>query len=407
MAKPKWAVLVYAGAEDRELQQGVIETLKDLRSVDALEHVTIGAQVDWGHRGERITILPAGRTEPLTDFHSDAERTFRAFLDWGRSNFDAERRLLLLMGHGLGVGFDLVWPDPGARSIQAVPLRLASDFLFHGRRGLGVSQFARALSEGWHDELPSVVAFNSCFMSTAEVAYEMRTSAAFVVASQGLTPIGAFDCVELMSTLNGYPEISGLELGRLLLRGFLKKHAGDPENVMTLLDLTHVEPLASAMRGLVQALTEVRDDRTEWRVFRDALRSSSSFMLRQFPDLIDFASQLRGRSSNAKVLAATTKLQRLLRKGTGLIAEHEGVGAPVAALNGLSIFCEALRELDTDDRVRVKRDAYQQLGFSQATGWDALMYSIRPFRAPDKLTKEDTVTAKKKTKPSKPPKKKK
>jgi hypothetical protein len=113
-----------------------------------------------------------------TDKLSAAEE-LRHFLDYSREHYPANHYMLFLVGHGLVVGRDAFLPDenPGT-GISLVELENT------------LRSFCREI--GKTDDVLQLLGMHSCSMSAVEVAYQLKGTANYMMASEGLSFVGAW-----------------------------------------------------------------------------------------------------------------------------------------------------------------------------------------------------------------------
>ncbi|HJQ68562.1 MAG TPA: clostripain-related cysteine peptidase [Blastocatellia bacterium] len=104
----------------------------------------------------------------------EAEEALKSFLTFCREQHTARRYILFLVGHGMIVGNDTFLPDDNP--ISAITLN---------ELGVILHDFADKVKEQKGGGALELVGLHSCSMSGIEVAYELKGSANFMMASQG------------------------------------------------------------------------------------------------------------------------------------------------------------------------------------------------------------------------------
>jgi hypothetical protein len=120
--------------------------------------------------------------------HSDtipALEALQNFLGYCRENFPANNYALFLVGHGLVVGNDAFLPDQ--HPVSAVTLSALGEVLKE------FSEKARIPGES-PDKTGTLqlLALHSCAMSAVEVAYELKGTARYMLASEGISYVGSY-----------------------------------------------------------------------------------------------------------------------------------------------------------------------------------------------------------------------
>ena len=124
-----------------------------------------------------------------------AAESLATFIGFCRENSPAKHYMLFLIGHGLIVANDAFLPDTKPRSaISLVELgKILKDF--------------KAKLDG--DGEFELVGFHSCSMSAIEVACELKNTAKYMIASEGLSYVGSWPYRQLLKKIFNTTE-SGL-----------------------------------------------------------------------------------------------------------------------------------------------------------------------------------------------------
>jgi hypothetical protein len=118
----------------------------------------------------------------------DAEKALINFLGFCRENHRAKRYILFLLGHGMVVGNDAFLPDDNPFS--AITLKTLGKIL------TGFTAKVR------NDESTfELLALHSCSMSAIEVAYELKDTANYMMASEGPSFVGSWPYRQLLEKI--------------------------------------------------------------------------------------------------------------------------------------------------------------------------------------------------------------
>jgi len=126
-------------------------------------------------------------TDRLTDEPGPTE-SLENFLEFCRKFYPARHYMLFILGHGIVVGNDIFLFDEHARGNHAVTLKNLGDKLSAFANAI---QGPEAREKGQLGEF-ELVSFHSCSMSGVEVAYELKGSAKYMLASQGPAFVGSW-----------------------------------------------------------------------------------------------------------------------------------------------------------------------------------------------------------------------
>jgi hypothetical protein len=207
--------------------------------------------------------------------------TLQSFLEYGITNFPADRYGLILWDHGggstSGVCFDELTDD-----------------------NLTISEIAKALdgAAGMMDGRRfSFVGFDACLMATFEMANYLSKYADYMIASEELEPGYGWDYVTWLNALSRDPGMDMETLGKKIVDSFVDTNLYyDPDEYVTLslLDLSGMDDVTVEMEsigaGLSQALESgklrtISRQRQNMRTFGDFDGDNTSDMV----DILQFA----------------------------------------------------------------------------------------------------------------------
>ncbi len=354
-----WNVLVYAAA-DNDLAAPLFDNLLELKALGSNPAVHVCVLFD----GPLLTDSFFARLNangPLGDdivvrygeLHSNAPETLTLALRLS-ALFPAERRLVILSGHGKGWSGALLDRDLGL-AYKREPGRL----ILPGRaedcdaRLLAAQKAVQARLDGVAPPAPEapvdVLALDACYMGSLEALPFFASQAETLVVSEDQEPAQGYPYGRLLRALCANPAQSPAELAAYLV-GETKGFYDDPgrRRNVTQIALTskQLEPLAAAFVALIQVL-DVTDD-AEFAVVRQALEQAWQFEPTGGIDLKGFVLKLRGHPSDAVRAAAQTFLARW----EALVAAAAVEGSEDGT-NGLSIYAPPPARFDV---------AYVELG---------------------------------------------
>ncbi len=300
-----WNVMIYMSG-DNTLREECLWALEEIRkltvagqSVAPKSAVTVLVQFDPGlgippHRyvvnsrkgssllaeAERIP-KPGGKGyyESL-DFADPT--TLVQFIQWGRKRSPADKYMLVLSGHGGGADEDLFLQDTTAGSTMTIQeINKALKMALPGRTPL------------------DILGFDSCFMSTVELAYELRRYAKYLVASEGTEPNTGWPFHEILPAFLSNPAAQPDVLAREIVKSYVRAYETYPmvgQSVqLAALDLGRIEDLTV----LIDELSHSIRGNMKHAAFKDAVILAhwecQSFKYDQYADLYDFCDLLKGR----------------------------------------------------------------------------------------------------------------
>ena len=231
-----------------------------------------------------------GRGGGATGSALSAEGALVEFLELCRANRPARRYMLFLIGHGMIVANDAFLPDESPDT--AITLK---------QLGAILGDFAgRVKKDGDSFE---VVGMHSCSMSAVELAYELRGTANYMMASQGISFVGTWPYRQLLKKIfNTVEDVADNRMrdeeARLLLKKmhFLCLHnstdfkfAGFSADLcLCSLDPEKVGRLDAPLRGLTRALKQALAVECGKELVLLAHWKSQSYWQENYTDFYDF-----------------------------------------------------------------------------------------------------------------------
>lgn len=181
-----WTFMLYLVAEskldgaelldamDTGFNSGLLYRLARQQQQQPNSNVNVVAQIDsFGGPTRRLVLDPSGTWKPVAgvtgELAMDDPDTLRDFVTWARREYPATFTYLAIASHGNGYQ-GVAWDDTSGEGayLSAAELRQALD------------------NAGATADLIDVVHLDACSMGLLDVAYELRTVAGYVVASQNL-----------------------------------------------------------------------------------------------------------------------------------------------------------------------------------------------------------------------------
>ncbi|HEX8720198.1 MAG TPA: clostripain-related cysteine peptidase [Pyrinomonadaceae bacterium] len=312
---------------------------------------------------------------------TDVREALTDFLGYCLESHRAAHYMLFLIGHGMIVGNDAFLPDdhvegrddaPGAPPVAALSLKQLEAIL----RPFG----ARARDGGGEFELLSM---HSCSMSSAEVVYQLKGTARYMMATQGISFVGSWPYRQLLKkTFNAVEEArkagDEVNVGELVNRLYdLSLHnstdflsAGYSADLcLCRLEAEKVEALKEPLQTLAEKLKlGLEDERGKEHILL-AHWKAQSFWHETYTDLFDFckcldescAAELKAKGEGESVepqRAMRDACAGMMKAVSHLVKRTEAVGSKYQYSHGLSIYFPWSRPVGDVDRDILKR--YEQ-----------------------------------------------
>ncbi len=208
--------------------------------------------------------------------------TLSDFIQYCKSNFPADRYMLVMWDHGggslTGYGYDELYPN-GSMSLD---------------------EFDEALKDGGCTF--DFIGFDACLMATMETALVSEQYADYLIASEATEPGTGWYYTNWLSELSADPSLSTLDVGKTLIDDFVKYSGSSSQTTLSLIDLAELSgTVPSAFTSFATSTSKLieNDEYSEVASARSSSRDfSSSTKINQI-DLIHFAENLDTTESNA------------------------------------------------------------------------------------------------------------
>jgi hypothetical protein len=321
-----------------------------------------------------------GRTKAAGMDGVGPQESLYSFLRFCATEYPAKHYMLFILGHGLVVGDDVFLYDAHA-SKHSVTLKELGKVLRDFTGAIGNAKF-------------ELVSFHSCSMSSLEVAYELRDTAKYMLASQGPAFVGSWPYSQILIRVFNDVKKKGADLDEKDVKGMLERIfyyvlynstdfvlAGYSFE-LSLCDLTKIGTLDAPLKDLAQALSRGLQDKNKMATNCILLAhlKSRSYWQENYTDLYDFCFCLgrfcddfieaTGKEDPYKDIRAScdSVMEVLSRQSTArpynpvVVAEFAGPGSQYS--HGLSVFFPWTRP--TSDRTIIQE--YKNYRFKQ-TEW--------------------------------------
>ncbi|HSE19840.1 MAG TPA: clostripain-related cysteine peptidase [Pyrinomonadaceae bacterium] len=318
-----------------------------------------------------------------------AEEALEKFLDFCREHYPAEHYMLFLVGHGMIVGRDAFLPDENPNSgISLVEL------------GSILRNFSDEISV--EDETLELVAMHSCSMSAVEVAYQLKGTANYMIASEGLSFVGAWPYRQMLQKV-----FCAIEYGPVKVENLMKVihetclHNGadfifagySSDLCLIKLASKNVEALNDPIEKLTKALQQGLKDKWDMDLIVLAHWKSQSYFQETYTDLLDFCECLREKCEKKETPAqramssACDEVIKVLRGGTrGPIVRADFSGPDIQYSHGLSIYFPWARPVEDAQEHVIKN--YRNYAFVTELGGASWLQFLNAYF---KETRRDPV----------------
>jgi hypothetical protein len=275
-----WTVLVYMVA-DNDLESFALQDLNEMMDVSSSENLNIIVQCDRAEGYDRNGVGPMSnwvstkRLEVTQDSMSEVsdlgERnmglapTLEDFIEWGITQYPADRYFLVLWNHGAswpGFGSDRSGGSDGMLSLAAL------------RKGISDGLQRTSLSRF------DIIGFDACLMATYETAVTLKDLGLYLLASEELEPGHGWDYFSLQS-VHDNPSLDPENLGMKMLDGYMSQAIDLEQDQAVTLSLVKLED----MHVLTQAVDQLSN------IVVNNLESSELAVIKARQDVQEFGKQ--------------------------------------------------------------------------------------------------------------------
>jgi Clostripain family len=320
----------------------------------------------------------------------------KAFMIDSVKRYPAEHYALILSGHGSGAVGDFLNSDKQVFALSIPGLCEALTEV-----GTECDNAGKPKGEPWLD----ILGFDSCLMSMAEVAYEVRQSVRYMVAAEGFETATGWAYDRIIELLHKNKDLQPRKFASDIVDEHIKYYddytAADVSVDLSALAVKHLKKLVEelgptkdkkASAGLAVLLKEGLQNENVKDAIVLAHWEAQGYKNEQYTDLWDFCDclakrtvKIRGKIAS-KITAACRRVQDAIQKPSkkrdSLVFRSRYCGAEFQHSFGVSIF---FPWADLKDAAEVSEvDHYGQLAFAQDTEWDEFLreYFRKTIREP-------------------------
>jgi hypothetical protein len=384
-AKFKWTVMVYMSA-DNNMSDQAISDMNELEMVGSSTDVKLLVQMDrlaiaGGYESKYPSLLGGRRFEVTKDtidtnpdpgrvvstelanlgvVDSGSPQTLNDFVTWGQTYAPAEHYMVILWNHGSG------WDPAGDRSLLL-------------SRAIGYDQSAN----GHWIKIPDlnyaltaihpldVVAMDACYMSMAEVAYQIRGCAEYMVGSEEESPWIGYAYQNIAQLLVNNPSTTSRDISKFIAQDAMREWVSEPggDSTHSVIDLGQMDALVEKLNPFCDRLIAIRDNYqseiVSSRVNADTFGITSK-------DLYDYVLLIRTSINDADLQVKADALMTQIKNSTVVTNYTFSVHTKSA---GLAINIKEPKYWLANDNINLTTNAvsYNKLKFAQDSRWDEWM----------------------------------
>jgi hypothetical protein len=273
--KRKWSFVVYMAA-DNDLESAAINDFNELESINLFNQpVSIlvlldrspgydATNGDWTDTrlfeiksdpgGDNATIISKridcsdlGLLSSIpTELDMADPLVLSRLINFTKREYKADNYGLIVWGHGTG------WKGGSSSSGNIPePLKAVAIDDTNSHYYMPLKSFGNAVS----DKGLSVIGFDTCFGALLEVAYQLRnSSAAYLIASEGLIPSNGWNYGELFNSFFAKPGLSSADFRDSCISQYSSQYSSVSGATISAIDLTKINDLFTAFENFAQSL---------------------------------------------------------------------------------------------------------------------------------------------------------
>jgi hypothetical protein len=308
-------VMVYICGADLESKSGMATAdLEEMASASLSDNVRIIAETGGASYWQN-SVITSGTNQRLRVKQGGLQMldsnvgkrsmvdpdTLSDFIQYCKSNFPADRYMLILWDHGggslTGYGYDELFPN-GSMSLDEIDTALKN----------GGCKF-------------DFIGFDACLMATMETALVTEQYADYLIASEATEPGTGWYYTNWLSELSADPSRSTLDVGKTIIDDFIQYSSSSSQTTLSLIDLAELSGTVPAPFTAFSTATGdliANDGYSEVASARSSARDFSSGSKINQIDLIHFAENLNTAQSGelAQALRGCVKYNRNSRNNS-------------------------------------------------------------------------------------------
>jgi hypothetical protein len=334
----QWTFIVYMAA-DNDLEPAAIADFNELEAIDLSAGVISilvlvdrsasydATNGDWTDtRLYEISSDPNGNNATIVSTRVDCEElgltadiateldmsdplVLSRLVQFAKRKYTADNYGLLVWGHGTGWRGD----TDTCKNITSLKAIAIDD---HSGHYMSLPSFGTAIS----GENFRVIAFDTCFGGLLEVAYQIKNSARYLVASEGIIPSTGWDYASVFTAFLKGDSLTAEKFSDSAVSSFSSQYSGTPGTVISKIDLSAVDAFFAVFESFTGALASnmttvgVRDTVLHEILHNTEIHYFSSYPSDLYIDIHDFSQKMIAIRSSI----TSNTLQQNLIQSTGL-----------------------------------------------------------------------------------------
>ncbi len=401
--KVEWDFFTYIQADNNLAPFGVIN-VKDMQKVGSTSDVNI--LVQWDKPSDNMTyrykilqnnmVINSSIKQEMGFF---PEKELADSMTWVKNFFPAKRYALILWDHGNGVlDRSKKQPTNSWLSLPGISKKYLRDrgILYDFTQNtfldnVGLSSACAKIKTTIGQNI-DFLGTDACLMAMIEIAYQVKSSVNYLVASQQTEPGLGWPYADVLSSLVGIPTMSTADFSTATVQAYSNFYEtgdnADSSYTLSAIDVSKIQAATTTFNAVLKAIAQSQlvDKTTTNAGVKIARANTLAFFINDYIDLIDLYDNLTitfnkiSGSRNAKKKGslrdrmAVAAVAIVTAVAAAKIAAQETIVSSMAGTDysgkahGLSIYYPANCLVDA---------SYKKTAFSKQTNWVKVLNSLR------------------------------
>jgi hypothetical protein len=331
-----WTVMVYINAKNNLEKFGLSDT-NEMEKVGSSDKLKIAVELgrirgydtsdgDW--KGQRRFIIQKDSdmsrvASPILQEIPKADmgdwRHLVEFVNWAKEKAPAQKYMLIVWNHGSG------W-DKNRGDMSTLGISYDDETGNH----MTTADMGSALAAiGKLD----IYASDACLMQMAEVGYQIKDNAEYIVGSEETEPGDGYTYDDFLGPLAGSPSMSAKDLAGLTAKAYTAHYAASGQGAtQSSIRAAALAPMLAKLSVWTDAVMGAGED----AMVKSAAGSTQDFYYSDNKDLVDFVSKVSAGTQNAVLKAKGEDLVKFLKEQ--VIETNAAYGSNYAGAMGLAVY---------------------------------------------------------------------
>ena len=405
-APAKWSFLTYMQA-DNNLSPFATYNFKDMQKVGSTNDVNILVQWDKPetratHRYKVLQNNMVVNSSTSQEMGLSPAKEIVDAMKWVQNTYPAEQYGLVLWNHGNGV-----LDRGGAMPLLAAPWLIIPGLksrYIQKERGIlydysqntfldnpGLTSVCNQIKTLLKKNL-DFLGMDACLMAMIEVAYQVKDSVNYLIASQQTESGKGWPYSSILSSLIGVPTMTEAELGNATVQAYADFYStgsdADPSFTLSSINVSKIPAAVNAFNSVLGAIKQMQllDKAGTNAALKRARTNTLEFYIPDYIDLINFYDNL---SKELSVIAGGRPKKSTLPRDTNVKKATSATLTAITAARAAAIDSITASQAGTDNNnsafglsIYFPADgrvssSYRKTLFAQQTSWVSILTSLR------------------------------